>query len=113
MAAMNGPMAATSIHAISPCGHLASVGGLVAGGIAVVAMAIVFGAILVMLRRRVLRSGQEPQEPFTLEQLRLLRDAGQMSQEEYERARELLVARFSAQAPERLRGDASPDTAEK
>jgi hypothetical protein len=63
--------------------------------------AVLVGTVLVSLVRRRLRdSGSGPQEGFTLQDLREMRRAGLISDEEFQRTREQVIGR--------LRGPAEP-----
>lgn len=70
-------------------------------------LVILVGAFAVLLvgiywRRRVLNTSQSPPEPWTLDDLRMLRDQGAVSEDEYERLRAALIRAFQGQ-------DAPPD----
>lgn len=66
---------------------------------------VAIGAFLLWRLRRTLRSHHQPGIPFTLAELRDLRDRGELSQEEYERAHQSMV--------DAVRQDREPDAKDR
>lgn len=66
-------------------------------------LAILFGGfvVVVLIRRyaRTMTAQTTQQEPFTLDQLRQLHQRGELSDEQYERARDRMVERLKAPQP--------------
>lgn len=56
------------------------------------ALLVVAGWLVILVLRRRLASDEEAQAPFTLESLRELRRSGQLTEEEFSRAREAMIA---------------------
>jgi hypothetical protein len=63
--------------------------------LAIIGLAVV-GGMVIMIVRRMLRSNADGEAPgFTLQSLRDLRDQGEITEEEFERAREVMIGRLN------------------
>ena len=69
-------------------------GDMLTAALWLIAGVVLLGLAVVVIRRLVRRAEPPAPEPFTLDQLRALHELGQLSDEEYERARGKLVARM-------------------
>ena len=79
--------------------------GQVLPGRIMLLVGVVVGAAGIYLVRRMLQGGHgAPGEGFTLDELRRMRAAGQLSDEEFERAKALIIGRMggSASAPNEI-----------
>ncbi len=63
--------------------------------VALVAVVIVFGVVLMLLRRTLSEEDEAPGEGLMLDDLRKLRDSGQITHEEFQRAVDSMVGRVS------------------
>lgn len=59
---------------------------------------VVVGAAVIYFLRRAVNSGSGSPEGFTLHEVRRLHETGQLSEEEFERAKAAIIGRVSAQA---------------
>lgn len=78
-----------------PLSHFARI----APALGVLVLVVIAGAVALLLIRRWWKGQDESAQPgFTLGDLRELRDSGEISVAEYERARETMVRKVKAQA---------------
>ncbi len=63
---------------------------------------------LSFLRRWIARSRQGEAEPFDLSQLRAMRDRGELTEKEYQRARETLASRLKTDRESHPQGGQTP-----
>lgn len=66
--------------------------------IALVALAVVGAVIIWLVRRAIASPKDDAAEGFTLQGLRELRDRGEISEEEFERAKEAMIGRIAGSA---------------
>ena len=99
------PFPATTPPALA----LAGVGGLAVGLVALLVLAVVGLLVVSYLRKRTLDDGADVTGVgFTLSDLRRLHASGEMSDEEYERARSAMVAGYHQRAEDQASAGAAP-----
>ena len=92
------PLASMMIAAANP--GSSAFGELLPWLIVLLALAIVGGLIIMALRRRVRSPHAAPSEGFTLHDLRQMHAAGQLSDEEFQRAKAALIERVKGATSE-------------
>ena len=60
---------------------------------------VIVGGVIIMLARRLLNTSSRTQPGFTLHDLRTLHTKGELTDEEFERAREAMIARLADSGP--------------
>lgn len=75
-------------------------GGLFIWSFVLFGVIIIAFAMVALVRRRYFSSESFPKQGFTISELRQLRDAGQMSTEEFERARAALIGATAPKSTE-------------
>ncbi len=75
--------------------------------LAVMAAVVIVGGLILALLRRTIRQDSTPPESFTLDGLRKLHAEGKLSDEEYEKARMIMISRVR-----QSRSDNAPKTSE-
>lgn len=108
------------VASIPPSRLLVDVGPWLGG---FVVLLLVGGAIAMGLRRRLNADSETPSLGFTLEDLRSMRDRGELSQEEFEQAHQRMVGQVrraaagrstsESRVPGRVPGVRSPETGRK
>ena len=72
--------------------------------------AILFGALIIWWRRRSLSEEQpSSSEVWTLDDLRRMRAEGSLTEEEYQRLRQVLIAAYKGKASDGGKADSSPE----
>ena len=79
-------------------------------GLGLILGAILFGAVIIWWRRRSLAE-EEPSstEAWTLDDLRRMRADGSLTEEEFQRLRQAMIAAYKSGASETEKADASPE----
>lgn len=68
--------------------------------IALIVVVIIFGVVLMILRRMLTADDEGPGEGLMLDDLRQLRDTGEITHEEFQRAVDAIAGRVSSPRPE-------------
>ncbi len=66
---------------------------------AVIVLVLLAGVVIMAIRRRLLRTDQSATDAGLFESLRAMRDRGEISREEYDRAKRSMVEKLAARKP--------------
>lgn len=78
-------------------------------GLGLILAAVFFGALIIWWRRRSMADEPTSTEVWTLDDLRRMRADGSLSEDEYQRLRETLIAAYRSKATEGSEADANPE----
>jgi len=78
-------------------------------GLGLILAAILFGSIIIWWRRRSMVDESTSKEVWTLDDLRRMRADGSLTEDEYRRLRETMIAAYRSGATEGSTGDSSPE----
>ena len=79
-------------------------------GLGLILGAILFGAVIIWWRRRSLADEQPTStEVWTLDDLRRMRTDGSLSEEEYQRLRQVMIAAYKGRDSDSQKANASPE----
>ncbi|HPD29051.1 MAG TPA: hypothetical protein PLL20_03585 [Phycisphaerae bacterium] len=78
-------------------------------GFGLILAAVVFGAAIIWWRRRSLADEPTPGEVWTLDDLRRMRAEGSLTEDEYQRLRETMIAAYKSRVAKSPEADSSPE----
>ncbi len=83
---------------------------IILSGLGLILGAILFGAVIIWWRRRSLAEDQPTStEVWTLDDLRRMRADGSLTEEEYQRLRQAMIAAYKGRDSESQKANASPE----